>query len=141
MARATLRDDPWVPSAIAPARAASLDADDPAVEWEDADPELLVTVAVRRRTGYDADGNPTFGWEPVIEDAQAVTWTERTEVDETAGVSRLVGRATVLYDGDDVTEAAAVTTSDGRRWRVLRAERSADDVLKVELARIESTDA
>lgn len=78
-----------------------------------------VSVRVRTFAGYNDDGDPTFTWETVVDAVRAVVFEDRTELDDTAGLVKVVATVTVPYDGDVVvTESATVAISTGGDYRV-----------------------
>lgn len=123
MARVVLHDDLECPSDVTPRVVANTDQDCPVAEH---DVLPWVTVRVRRRTEYTADGDPKFEWQQVVED-QAVVWAMREELDSDAGVTRTLATAVVLYDGDiEVKETAAVFVDPGGRFRVTQVQQFTD---------------
>ncbi|QOP66159.1 hypothetical protein SEA_DANIELLEIGNACE_18 [Arthrobacter phage DanielleIgnace] len=88
----------------------------------------LVTVRQRYQTGYDFDGNPEYGWHPLVTDAEAIQFVSRTESSDTSGLTVVKSTVTLLYTRDlpDVHETATVTTSDGFLWQVTNVERFPD---------------
>lgn len=92
--------------------------------------DVLPRLSVRDREtlGYDEGGNPTWTWVDRVTDVPAVKWTQRTEVDERAGMTLLRARVTLAYPSTlpPVRETASVRTSDGEVWSVTNIERYPD---------------
>lgn len=107
-------------------------------------PEVQVhptlTVERRIRTSYDDDGVPQFEWETVTTGV-AIEFTERTEIDDVAGVTRIVAKAIMLYDGEvAVTETAVVTSSHGEVVYEVTKVLSQAGILEMVLSRYEDSD-
>ena len=134
MVRRLLRDDPGYCPVRQVFEPVECLIDEPA----QVNPEL--TILVRERTGYTDDGDPEFGWEPVVTGI-AIQFTDPSEVDALARVTVAPGRATMLYDGDvPVTASAVAHSSFGPRYRVVSAVQ-VGDVLELELLTVEDADA
>lgn len=100
----------------------------------------MPTLAVRCRVreGFDANGDPEYGWAIAVEDV-AILWEERQETDSVAGVTRTLADAVILYDSDTiVTEAAMVVSSFGGVWRIASVSRLPDR-LEMQLVRSDGT--
>lgn len=149
MARAALHDDPRRCSPEPPRVVARLD-DDPVACCQSVEcaPEPGVddrpivnptlTVLVRTRVGVSPDGDPVFDWAEAGE-GLAVLWDQRQEVDDIAGVERMVARGALLWEGGDVPTSALIRSSHGGTWRVTSSARRVD-LLSFEAVRIIDTD-
>lgn len=139
--RAWLRDDvntdEWAsrPTQFDPVPV--MTADDPApLTRQSVNPTL--TVSARTRTGYNDDGAPLFTWTEVLT-GEAILFEQRTEYDPDAGLTRVVGTATLLYEGaEKVVETAMVTDPAGGRWRVTAVSQTPGHLM-LTLARLVST--
>lgn len=79
------------------------------------------TVRGRDRAGFDEDGNAVYAWSDLVTGA-ALEWSSRTEIDETAGVTKVVGTLLIANPGNiPVPETSMVRDSDGRLWDVTGA--------------------
>lgn len=102
--------------------------------------KVLPTVTIRERfnTGYDPDGNPMWAWANVVENAAAIYWVERTEVDDRAGLATEKADVTLLYpiSRPQIRETATVLTDDGRRWGISKIDRFPDRIV-VSISRVD----
>lgn len=131
MVRRLLRDDPGYAPAVVEVSEACID--DPLAVFPD------LSIFVRRRTGYDGDGDPVFEWD-LVAVTKAIAFAEPAEIDSLAGISVSPGRATVLYDGDvPITSTAVAHSSFGSRYRVTSAIQIGE-VLELELLTVEDVD-
>lgn len=98
----------------------------------------LVTVRQRYQTGYDFDGNPEFGWNPLVTGVEAIQFDSRHESSDSTGLTVVKSTVTLLYSRDlpNVHETATVTTDDGLLWQVTAVERFPDR-LQLEIERLE----
>lgn len=92
------------------------DPDTPVVD----DPRQDVVVSQRARLGYDTDGNPVYGWKPVLS-GSAVFSTVRSEFDHVAGMTIVTAKAMLEYTGTERIFETAVLhrSSDNTQWRVV----------------------
>lgn len=131
MVRRLLRDDPGYAPAVVEVSEACID--DPLAVFPD------LSIFVRRRTGYDGDGDPIFEWD-LVAVTKAIAFVSPSEVDAIAGISTLPTRATILYDGEDpVTSTSVARSSFGQSYRVLSAVQIGDR-LELELLAVEDAD-
>lgn len=131
MVRRLLRDDPGYAPAVVEVSEACID--DPLAVFPD------LSIFVRRRTGYDGDGDPIFEWD-LVTVTKAIAFVSPSEVDAIAGISTLPTRATILYDGEDpVTSTSVARSSFGQSYRVLSAVQIGDR-LELELLAVEDAD-
>lgn len=78
----------------------------------------VLTLRIRIKQGYEDDGTPRLAWVDLVR-GQAITFTQRTEWNQEAGTTKVVARATMLYEGErKVTETASATDDAGQMWRV-----------------------
>jgi hypothetical protein len=134
--RARLHDDP-IGAGVVPAlpTVQRLDEDAPPTIVAHVNPTL--TVRKRTKTGYNDSGNAVFEWADVVT-GEAMVYESRMEFDDTAGVSVVMAKAVLIYDGDDiVTESARVESDDGSSYRVTRVDQ-VPGVLTLEMTRIDS---
>jgi hypothetical protein len=145
MARAGLRDDWNAPPTNYKDRV-RLDSEDPDVvtaaygDWpvpplsggtEGPGGSVNPTVTVRERVhaGYDDDGNSMWDWVPVVTDAEAIVWEQRTETSERANTAKVVGDFTILYPAAYASvRESAVVEALGKQWRVTSVERFPDRI-------------
>lgn len=99
-----------------------------------------LSVRLRTRIGFDADGVAQFSWS-VLPTSGTVLYETREEFDAMAGLTKIRGQAIVLYDGDErVTETASVVDErDGSLWRVLGVDQQPGR-LALTIERIDSRD-
>jgi hypothetical protein len=77
-------------------------------------------------SGWSAEGNPEFGWEPLTT-APSVLVEERREFDADSGMTSVKATATVPYRGEDmVRETIVARADDGREWRVTAVQQYPD---------------
>lgn len=136
MVKVVLHDDPMALRRRAGISESWLAGDCPVVDPVQVNPTL--TVRRRWRTGYDEDGNPEFDWADVVTGV-AILWEERTELDDVAGVTHIVARTVILYDGDEeVVETSIVESSHGGLFRVLSVAQTPDRI-EMKLERLEDS--
>lgn len=99
----------------------------------------LVTVRIRLRTGWSADGDPEFSWSDVVT-ANAVLWDENTELDSVAGVTKIVSSLVVLYSGDEVVRENCVVVTPFGLYECVSVDQFPDR-LEMKLTRTEDLDA
>ena len=115
--RAVLRDDVTPVGRDGPRRRSAWLDDDPPFTPADVMPRL--TVWQREEQGLDDEGNPTFAWVAVVEVQRAIAWSAREELDDVAGIRKIVARAVVLYDGEArLNETAVVEVDPGGMFTV-----------------------
>lgn len=101
----------------------------------------LISMKDRRADGFDAEGNPRWKWESRLDGVQAVTWQQREERDDRAGVTLVRVQATVLYPVGEpnVRETAMCRTEDGNIWSVKAIARHPDRLV-IDMQRVDDGD-
>lgn len=78
----------------------------------------VLTVYSREHASWSNEGRPVYDWVEVVS-GRAITWVERTEMDDEAGVTRETATAVLTYTGDaQPSETARVVTGGGVVYQV-----------------------
>lgn len=141
MAKVRLHDDPVRCDGTVTVGPQAYLGDDVFCEPPDVDvTAVLPTLEVRRRTfvEYDDEGNPTFDWASVVT-GPALSEEKRTEIDDVAGLTRVVTVVTMFYDGDEEITESATVLRDTDLFRVTKSVVSGS-ILEMTLERVHDND-
>ena len=84
------------------------------------DPTLTeFTVRARDRDGYDDDGNPRYVWVDVLT-GPALEWSTRTEIDQTAGITRVTGVLVMANPAGVTIHETGIAVSGGMVWSITK---------------------